>query len=91
MKNFAMALALGILVTGPAFAQDQGAPQQGGHGAFMAACGADIKNFCASAQSRDDRRACVTANKDKFSDSCKSFMTSHPMHRHGQMQGGSGQ
>ena len=74
----------------PAFAQDQPPPQQGGgHGMFKQACGADIQNFCASAQNRDDRRACVMANKDKFSDSCKSFMASHPMHSHdqGQMQG----
>jgi len=59
---------------------------------FMQACGDDIKNFCASAQSREDRRACVMQNKDKFSDPCKSFMASHPMHQHGQgqMQGPGG-
>lgn len=57
---------------------------------FMEACGADMKNFCGSAQNRDERRACMTANKDKFSAGCKSFMASHPMHQHpqGQMQGG---
>ena len=96
MKAFLLALTFAAIAI-PASAQDQSAaPQQGGngHGMFMQACGADIKNFCGSAQSRDDRRTCVEANKDKFSDSCKSFMASHPMHPHagGQMQGpGNGQ
>src|SRR3984957_3498311 len=64
----------------------QGNGMQGNtmRGQFMQACGADMQNFCASAQSRDDRRTCVMANKDKFSDSCKSFMASHPMHSHDQ-------
>jgi hypothetical protein len=51
---------------------------------FMQACGTDMQSYCASAQSRDDRRACVMANHDKFSDSCKSFMAAHPMHEHPQ-------
>jgi hypothetical protein len=46
-----------------------------------------MQTYCPSAQSREDRHACVEANKDKFSDSCKTFMASH-MHHHGQMQGG---
>ncbi|HUO91901.1 MAG TPA: hypothetical protein VMU22_03225 [Rhizomicrobium sp.] len=54
---------------------------------FMDACGNDVKTYCASAQSRDDRRACVVANRDKFSGSCKAFMAAHPMHQH-QPQGG---
>jgi hypothetical protein len=89
MKKLLFALSLSVCAV-PAFAQDQPPPQQGGgHGMFKQACGADIQNFCASAQNRDDRRACVMANKDKFSDSCKSFMASHPMYSHdqGQMQG----
>ena len=91
MKPLFLALLLSVGTSAVAFAQDQG-PPRGGHGAFMQACGADIKTYCASAQSRDDRRACVQANKDKFSDSCKAFMASHPMHQHGQGQmQGSGQ
>jgi hypothetical protein len=70
-----------------------GQSMQGGQGSamrsqFMDACGADMQNFCASAQSRDDRRNCVMANKDKFSASCKSFMAAHPMHQHQDQQGG---
>jgi hypothetical protein len=59
----------------------------GGHGGFMAACGADIQTYCSSAQNRDERRACVKANKDKFSDSCKSFMASHMRRWHDHDQG----
>jgi hypothetical protein len=62
-----------------------GAPQ---HGAFKAACGADIQTYCASAQTKDDRHACVKANKDKFSDSCKAFMASR---KQGGGQGPGGQ
>ncbi|MGD0866764.1 MAG: hypothetical protein ABSA49_14540 [Rhizomicrobium sp.] len=76
-----LSLILTLASAGAAFAQDQtqmqgpaaGAPQ---HGAFKAACGADLQTFCASAQTKDDRHACVKANKDKFSDSCKAFMAS---------------
>jgi len=91
MKSFIFALSLGMAAAVPAFAQDQTpAPRSGGHGAFMQACGNDMQTYCASAQNRDDRRSCVMANKDKFSDSCKSFMASHQMHQHGQMQGPGG-
>jgi hypothetical protein len=85
MKNLLLVLSFATCASAAAFAQTP-APQQGGgmRGQFMQACGADMQNFCASAQSRDDRRACVMANKDKFSDSCKSFMTAHPMHEHPQ-------
>jgi hypothetical protein len=56
-------------------------PAQGGHwAAFRAACGQDTQTYCATAQSREDRHACVQANKDKFSDTCKSFMASHMHH-----------
>ena len=80
-----------ILATAPlasAFAQDQ-APAHG-HGAFMQACGADIQQYCSSAKTREDRRTCVRANRDKFSQSCQSFLANH-MHHHdqgGQEQGG---
>jgi hypothetical protein len=64
----------------------QGGGMQGNamHSQFMQACGTDMQSYCASARSRDDRRACVMANHDKFSDSCKSFMAAHPMHEHPQ-------
>jgi hypothetical protein len=88
MKTTLFTLLLATGAATAAFAQNS-PPPQGGPSGFMQACGADIQNFCASAQNRQDRRACVEANKDKFSDSCKSYMASHPMHQHnqGQMQG----
>jgi Spy/CpxP family protein refolding chaperone len=90
MKRLFLALSFAACASTAVFAQDQTPAPQGGmqgggmqgggmHGQFMQACGADMQTYCASAQSRDDRRACVTANKDKFSDSCKSFMAAHPM------------
>ena len=91
MKYTLLAASFALFTTVPAFAQDQAPAPQSPRGMFMQACGDDIKNFCSSAQSRDDRRACVMANKDKFSDSCKTFMANHPMHQHdqapNQMQG----
>ena len=65
-------------------------PGGGNHGAFKAACGADMQTYCASAQTRDDRHACMQTNAAKFSDSCKSFMAAH-QHGGGQMQGPGGQ
>jgi hypothetical protein len=94
MKKLFLVLSLATCASAAAFAQTPPPPQGGGmqggamRGQFMQACGTDMQNFCASAQSRDDRRACVMANKDKFSDSCKSFMAAHPMHEHPQQQGG---
>lgn len=90
MKNFLFAAVLTSLSAAPALAQDQTPPPQDHHGAFMDACGQDVKTYCGSAQNRDDRRACMKANHDKFSDACKSFMASHHMHGHGQMQGPGG-
>lgn len=90
---FMLSLALFVGASAAVLAQDQDQSQQGqhqgGHGAFMQACGNDMQTYCASAQSRDDRHSCMEANKDKFSDTCKSFMASHAghMHGHGQMQG----
>jgi hypothetical protein len=89
MKKLLLVLSFATCASAAVFAQTP-APQQGGmsgggmRGQFMQACGTDMQNFCASAQSRDDRRACVMANHDKFSDSCKSFMAAHPMHEHPQ-------
>lgn len=86
---FTLSLALFVGAGAAALAQDQDQPGQhhGGHGAFMQACGNDMQTYCASAQSRDDRHSCMEANKDKFSDTCKSFMANHAghMHDHGQM------
>ena len=85
MKKLFLVLSLAACASTAALAQDQTpAPQgtmQGGgmHGQFMQACGTDMQTYCSSAQNRDDRRACMAANKDKFSDGCKSFMASHPM------------
>jgi hypothetical protein len=81
MKSLILAISLLACAGSAALAQDQ-PPPQGGRAAFQQACGADLQTYCASAQSRDDRHACVQANKDKFSDSCKTFMASHPMHEH---------
>jgi hypothetical protein len=96
MKKLFLVLSFAVCASTLAFAQDQTPAQQQGGGMqgggmrsqFMDACGGDMQTYCASAQSRDDRRACVMANKDKFSANCKSFMASHPMHTHPQQQGG---
>jgi hypothetical protein len=94
MKKLFLVLSFAACASTMAFAQTP-APQQGGdtsggnmRSQFMDACGGDMQTYCASAQSRDDRRACVMANKDKFSANCKSFMASHPMHEHPQQQQG---
>jgi hypothetical protein len=82
MKKLLLVLSFATCASTLAFAQDQTpAPQQGGgmRAQFMQACGTDMQTFCASAQTRDDRRTCMMANKDKVSDSCKSFMAAHPM------------
>jgi len=87
MKKLFLVLSFAACASTAALAQDQTPAPQGGmqgggmRGQFMQACGTDMQTYCASAQSRDDRRACVAANKDKFSDSCKSFMAAHPMHQ----------
>jgi len=96
MKKLFLVLSFAACTSTLAFAQDQAPMQQQGggmqstmHSQFMDACGGDMKTYCASAQNRDDRRACVMANKDKFSANCKSFMAAHPMHQHPQQpQGG---
>lgn len=99
MKSTLLSLSIvfALAGSGAAFAQDQsGGSMQGGqmqgqgghHGEFQAACGADMQQYCASAQSRDDRRACVQANKDKFSQGCQTFLSSHMMHGGGGNGGG---
>ncbi|MGB8364020.1 MAG: hypothetical protein ACLQUZ_16135 [Rhizomicrobium sp.] len=84
---FAVSVALFAGAGAVAFAQEHG-QHQDWHAAFTQACGADMQTYCSAAQSRDDRRACMQANKDKFSDACKGFMASH--HAHAQMQGTGG-
>jgi hypothetical protein len=92
MKSTLLSLSIVTMLaaSGAAFAQNQGGtmqgPNGGHHGEFMAACGQDMQTFCASAQTRDDRHACVQANKAKFSQGCQTFLSSH-MHP----QGGGGQ
>jgi hypothetical protein len=91
-----LSLVLTLAGTGAAFAQDQSqmqggsmqGPGGGNHGAFKAACGADVQTYCASAQTRDDRHACIKTNMAKFSDSCNSFMASR---QHGGGAGPGGQ
>jgi len=90
MKSLLLAISLGMAASTAAFAQDQ-APPPADRAAFMQACGQDMQTYCASAQNRDDRRACMKANHDKFSDSCKTFMANRQMHQHNQMQSPSGQ
>jgi hypothetical protein len=98
MKTTLLSLSLvfSLACAGAAFAQDQTQMQgpAGGdnHAAYKAACGADTQTYCSSAQTKDDRHACVKANKDKFSDTCKAFMASHHHdHDHDQTPAPSGQ
>jgi hypothetical protein len=37
-----------------------------------AACADDMARLCPNAATQDDRRTCMTQNRDKMSDSCKS-------------------
>ena len=84
LASAAIAIAVGLAGYGMAFAADTPAPTSGGgdghHSGFREACGADLQTYCASSKSHDERRACVDANKDKFSAGCKSFMAAHPHH-----------
>ena len=82
MKILASALIVAAMgFSGAAFAADtpaSGDTGGGGHSGFREACGADLQTYCPNATSRDERRACVQQNKDKFSDGCKAFMAAHP-------------
>lgn len=73
-----MAVTIGL--SGAAFAADSSAAPAsgGGHSGFREACGADIKQYCDASKTREERHACVVANKDKFSQGCKDFMAAHP-------------
>ena len=73
------AFAAAVAFAGVAFAADPPASTGGGdHSGWREACGADIKQYCGTATTREERHACVQANKDKFSDGCKAFMAAHP-------------
>lgn len=74
-------IAATIALSGAAFAADPPASGDSGGGGwhgFREACGTDLQTYCPNAKSRDERRACVQQNKDKFSDGCKAFMAAHP-------------
>ena len=73
-------IGMGLFAGAAAYAADQPAPTdgQGGHSGFKEACGADLDKFCSAAKLRDERHTCIDANKDKFSDSCRTFMAAHP-------------
>ena len=87
MRSSVASLSLALFLGAGACVWAQGEPspsgQAAGHGAFRQACGADLQSLCAGAQTREDRRACMMANKDKLSDGCKSFLASHIGHRQG--------
>jgi hypothetical protein len=69
MKVIAAA-ALALAASGSALAQQQ--PPSEAMQAVRAACAADYMKLCPDAKTRDDRRQCMMANSDKFSDSCKA-------------------
>ena len=82
-KTLALAAFVGFTLLGAvAFAADETPAPAGGNdqhrGEFRQACGADLQTYCATSKTRDERRACIQANKDKFSETCKTFMASHP-------------
>ncbi len=80
LKLSACAIVLGIAGCGFAFAADDAAAPTGGDhmSGFRQACGADLQTYCSAAKSHEERHACVEANKDKFSDGCKTYMAAHP-------------
>ena len=87
MKSLWLSVIPLIFASTTVMAQEQPPPTQEGRGGFMEACGADIQQFCSSAQTREDRHACIEANRDKFSQACQSLLASH---MHGHHHGGNG-
>jgi len=77
------ALVVGFgLMAGAAYSADQTpapAGDKAAHEAFKAACGEDVKKFCAD-KSKEERHTCVEANKSKFSQTCQTYMKEHPWH-----------
>lgn len=83
MRKLALTIfAVTLTTAGAALAADPSpTPSSGGdHHGFRDACGADLKQYCSAATTREERRSCVDANKEKFSEGCKSFMAAHPRH-----------
>ena len=76
----ACVIALGIAGSGFALADDDAAAPAGSDhmSGFRQACGTDLQTYCSAAKSHEERHACVEANKDKFSDGCKTYMAAHP-------------
>jgi hypothetical protein len=59
---------------------------------FRAACGADLKTFCATVergteQGRGEMRQCVEANKAKFSATCLNALAERDANREARKQG----
>lgn len=79
MRVLAFSL-VSVFPAGSALGQDQ--TPAGGQAvshrgdAFRSACAADLQTYCATAQSRDERHQCMTANHDKLSDTCRTFLDS---------------
>lgn len=83
LKLRAIGMALfGVAVLGACDGAAVSQPQQSERGgerraAFRAACGADMQTYCPNV-SREQRRACVAANREKFSQGCKTYMEQNP-------------
>ncbi|MGD0190094.1 MAG: hypothetical protein ABSD74_05090 [Rhizomicrobium sp.] len=66
-----------MLVLGGAAAAQTGAPPPGAAatpGKFDQACGADIQQFCPTAQTKKDKHQCIKQNKAKLSQTCSAFL-----------------
>jgi hypothetical protein len=83
MKTMTTAVVLVIALGGSAYAQGTLGPSPVGN--FNRACGTDVQSFCPAAQTPKDRHQCVRSNKDKLSDSCKTFLADRRAQRQ-QMQ-----
>lgn len=84
MKTPFILAAVGLMIVGSAFAQDQdsappsGPPPAGGR--FMQACGADVQALCPTAQTGKDRHMCLAQNSDKVSPACNAFLATRRHH-----------
>jgi hypothetical protein len=75
MKLSTMAATAALMLLSAGLAAAQGPGGGNGPGAAMRqACGADIQKYCGDKTERADRRACMMANKDKFSPDCKTAL-----------------
>jgi hypothetical protein len=73
MKSF-IAVSIVVLTlsaSGAAFAQQ---PSPEAMAAVRVACASDFAKLCPDAKTRDDRRQCMMANHDKFTDACKAAL-----------------